>query len=187
MARPKGSTEFRGVGTAELQRMVNERMGLPRGLDPIPLWLRPPRALDKISRKRWRDAVYSRGIEWFQRADVDLLRMYVNAWRAVDVASAQVDKAPGQRESLQHLSVATGILGRFMRVLGLGIVSRVTEAYRLRATSFENQTEKMADHAVQNLGDDLLQAAHGAHVAKETPDPPVSDIGDQAASEGWVQ
>jgi len=174
------ATDFRGASTAEVIRAIDDQLNGNERPEKWPPWLKPPKTLDTEAKRHWREAVQSRGVQWFTRGDVFTLEQFVRSIKDVENARARFDKMPDDDVVQRMLNAAVVNFTRLQRVLGLGLSVRVQEAQRLRSALAQSRTEQLAQAAAENVEDDaLLKGAAHAQQAL------TGDLAEQAARESW--
>lgn len=124
----------------------------------LPVWLEPPPYLTDYEGEVWRNAVLTRGLEWWKPADLLALEHYCRA--ATDLRHARLVLQPEHwgRDEMMRFRLASNNLRSWADLLGLTMSARMHEAARLRQASPAGaRADVMLDAAAENAEDPLLQ------------------------------
>jgi len=151
------ASDLRGIPSAKLTKLVTGPYLGKETPGDIPIWLRPPEKLKAAQKKLWNDAILSRGIAWFEPADVQLLHRLM----AVVSIVALAEKACQENQTsvtINNYTVALANFDKVLKALAVRVCDRVNEAKRNRTAVPEGaRITDLAARARENALDPLLQ------------------------------
>jgi hypothetical protein len=180
---------FKGLARQDIE----SETGRPQ---QIPLWLEPPLHFSERQQTIWRNAVLTRGVEWFAPADALALEQYVFAYEDLIHFRAQAHMAHWDHDSEMRFRRSQQNFRAFSRMLGLTIEQRVSFAVRRNQDKPSGKVnEDLREQATAAAEDQLLhgyapldvQTALGGGDLPPQPEPgptpaPASPVGPKQAA-----
>jgi hypothetical protein len=147
------------VGVEIFQKLAESRIKEAQGQAlVIPEWLEPPQYLTERQREMWRQAVITRGVEWFTGSDTVVLEQYVIS--ATDLSLFR-NKAVAEGWTLESEGIyrrAQRAFRQYSDMLGLNIAWRMGMSVKAKqAQPKGGRLDQIVDTAVENAQDDLLR------------------------------
>lgn len=123
----------------------------------VPLWLEPPLHFSDTQSSLWRNAVVTRGPEWFKPGDLFLLEEYVNTCVDVQMFRRRCVVSKWKSEDEHAYNRAVTRCRRYAQDLALTMNSRVQLSARTGNGRAMSAQEEGARLAIENAQDPLLQ------------------------------
>lgn len=123
----------------------------------VPLWLEPPPHLSDTQSKLWRNAVVTRGPEWFKPGDLFLLEEYVNTCVEVTMFRRRCVISKWAEADERAYNRAITRARRYSQDLSLTLAQRVSNSARLSNGKPMTAAEEGTRLAMENAQDPLLQ------------------------------
>jgi len=144
------------LGVEVFQKLAENR--LKKQEPEIPEWLEPPQYLTEKQREMWRQAVITRGSEWFTGSDIVVLEQYVISASDLYLFRNKAVAAGWTLETEGIYRRAQRTFRQYSDMLGLNIAWRMGMSVKSKQASAKGgKFNEIVDTAVENAQDKLLQ------------------------------
>ena len=159
------------LGLEVFQKLAENRV---KHLEPvIPLWLEPPQYLTEKQREIWRQAIITRGHEWFTGSDIIVLEQYVIAATDLSLFRNKAVAESWTTAAEQNYRRAQRTFRQYSDMLGLNIAWRMGMSVKSKQASAKGgKFNEIVETAVENAQDELLRGIDAQKLAG--PDPEIN-------------